>query len=232
LIGQAFCSLCFLFLLNRGFFIAARGAKVVSLWKLSTYKLDNMDINCIFEKKGDCKLWAVCYKEDQEKGKKPIDIFRKLFNQWNDTAYLQNFFRDNQPLLALPWWRGMSISNAIDKVLDEAYDFELELRGIDTKQAGFDHIKLSDIFENFHNDMYVLDGNNLYHKKGKPRFGDSMIRIYALEFDNGYIVTGGLIKLTHKLEQKVADEEIEKIDRVKQYLDSEGIFSRQGLDEI
>jgi hypothetical protein len=189
-----------------------------------------MKFKRIFVKKGDCKLWSACYQEDVVNGK-DLDIFRKLFNQWNNTAYLMQFFIANEHLLSRPIWGGMQISDAVDKVLDEASDFEMELRNIDTNHPSFKDKNLSDIFENFHSDMYLSKSTNLFHKKAKPNSLTPMIRIYAYEFDNAFIMTGGLIKLTHQLEHEAANKEIEKFERVKQYLASEGYFSRNELDQ-
>jgi hypothetical protein len=188
-----------------------------------------MEIRRIFVKRGDCKLWAVCYPEDKVKGKW-VDVFRKLLDLWNNTAYLQQFFISNIQYLVDPFWQGISINDAINKVLDEAYAFEFELRAIETKSPGYESVSLSGIFENFHKDLHLLKKNNLYHKKGKPDFTHPMIRIYALEFEGCYIITGGVIKLTAQLEKDVSDNEIKKLELVQQYLQSEGVFNLQELN--
>ena len=87
-----------------------------------------MKIVPIFEgviKAEECNLWAVIYPEH---GEDASNIFKQLFDLWNDTQYLQNFFISNQKDLLNPIWKGISISDAVDQVLDEAEDFELELK--------------------------------------------------------------------------------------------------------
>jgi hypothetical protein len=190
-----------------------------------------MKIRRIFVKNRVSKLWAVCYPEDRVRTKW-IDVFRKLMSCWNDTAYLQQFFINNKMALSDPFWMNISIDEAIDKVMDEAYDFDMELKNMDEGHPLYQNRSLSDIFKNFHSDMYVLDRGNLYHKKAKPNKAVPMTRIYALEFDDAYIITGGLIKLTEKLDKEVADEEKAKMDKVRQYLKSEGVISKEGLTEL
>jgi hypothetical protein len=188
-----------------------------------------MEIRRIFVKKGDCRLWAVCYPDDKVNGKW-VDVFKKLFDLWNNTAYLQQFFLSNIQYFADPFWQGMSVSDAIDKVLDEAYAFKFELRAIENRLAGYECTSLSEIFENFHKDLHLAKGKNPHHKKGRPDSDHPLLRIYALEFDGCYIVTGGTIKLTRQLEKDFADKEIMKMEQVRQYLKSEGIFNLQELD--
>lgn len=190
-----------------------------------------MKFKRIFVPKGDCRLWST-YEPPDGTEKKRKDVFGQLFDRWTDTAYLFAFFKNNVHLLADPFWRGMSVDMAVDKILDEASDFELELKNIETRKAGFGHLCLADIFKPFDKDSYVLDRNNLYHKKGKPSLPASMLRIYACEFDHAFIVTGGIIKLTQQLEKNIVSQEKAKMNAVLQYLKSEQVFTRDGLDEL
>lgn len=78
-------------------------------------------IHPIFEKSSTCKLWTVKYDTEEK------DVFHKLFDQWNDTGYLANFFTENRALLQDPFWKNITIDEAIDQVLEEAEAFEDEL---------------------------------------------------------------------------------------------------------
>ena len=53
-----------------------------------------MKFKRIFGVKAKGYLQAVIYPGDNN-----VDIFRKLFNQWNDTQYLFGFFKQHQPEL-------------------------------------------------------------------------------------------------------------------------------------
>jgi hypothetical protein len=189
-----------------------------------------MKFRRIFVEKGDCRLWSSIGA--LQGFSKPVDVFKNLFDQWNDTAYLYQFFQAYAADLADPFWRGMSIDEAIDQVRQEALDFEIELRNMDTGHPAYGPEALSNIFQFFDKDMYLLQGNNLHHKKAKPDLQDSMIRIYAAEFDGAYIVTGGLLKLTKQLTPDAAAFEKAKMKRVLQYLKSEKVYSRLDLDTI
>jgi len=190
-----------------------------------------MKFRRIFGNKSDCTLWAVCYREDKIRFGW-VDIFRILFNKWNDTGELLKFFRENEGDLRNPFWNGISIDEAIDKVQDEAIDFEQELKFIETKQPQCTDVELRDIFQNLHEKEFILVPGNEKHRKGKPNSSPPMLRIYALELDDGsYVVTGGGIKLTNQMNDALS-KEINNLKRVQQFLKEEGIFNKEGLEDF
>lgn len=185
-----------------------------------------MQIKRIFANKDRCKLWAVRYPEDGD-----IDIFRKLFEQWTDTEYLRIFFTSNQSKLQTDFWNYMAVSDAIDQVFDEAYDFETELRGIELGLPGFEDGDLGLIFEQLHESVYQLKSPNLDKRKAKPNFEKPMLRIYAVQLEDCYIVTGGAIKLTANMDKDEFAEEFKRLDTLSQYLKDNGIVSAEGFDQ-
>jgi len=57
-----------------------------------------------------------------------------------------------------------------------------------------------------------------------------MLRIYAIELDDGtMVITGGVIKLTLKMEGVYMENALRKLSRVRDYLRSHQITSREGL---
>lgn len=193
-----------------------------------------MKIIPIFEgniKLNECNLWSVCYPEDR---KNAGTIFRQLFELWNDTEYLQEFFIKNQNNLLNEIWKGISIDEAVDQVLDERLDFESELKKVEAKHPGYENMELSSIFEELHKNEFRFRRQNKYHRKAKP-FSEhtvAMIRIYGIELreeEGCYIVTGGGIKLTDDMKTSGLDGQIRKIERVQDFLKGENILNRNDL---
>jgi len=78
--------------------------------------------------------------------------------------------------------------------------------------------------------------NNLqfqFHTLGKSKAKETWLRIYALRVDkNVYIVTGGAIKLTQKMQDREhTNHELEKIESCREYLMSQGIVDIDGIIE-
>jgi hypothetical protein len=189
-----------------------------------------MKFKRIFGDNFDYKLLAVCYPEDKI-GKKNVDIFRKKMREWNDTYYLYDFFSQNYTDLQHPCWGGLTIDDAIDKVLDEAQDFEAELKAIETKQPGYENVPLNEIFKNLHKDEFLLRASNSMQKKAKPYFPNPMLRFYAIELDGCFIITGGAIKLIEKMEGIYFENEVRKLKQLQEYFRIEQIVSKEGLFE-
>ncbi len=189
-----------------------------------------MKIVPIFEgdiKAEDCNLWAVIYPGH---GEEASNVFKQLFDLWNDTQYLQNFFISHQKDLLDPIWKGIAINDAIDQVLDEAEDFELELKYIETKHPGYENTNLDEVFEHLHKNEFIHKRRNAAHRKARPYMANSMLRIYAIRLDDGcFIITGGGIKLTDRMQETELEKEIPKLERLQDYLKTEGISSREGL---
>jgi hypothetical protein len=130
-----------------------------------------------------------------------------------------------------PCWGGLTIDDAVDKILDEAQDFEAELKAIETKKPGYENVPLNEIFKNLHKDEFLLRASNWMEKKAKPNFYNPMLRFYAIEFDGCFIITGGAIKLIEKMEGIYFENEVRKLKQLQEYLRIEQIVSKEGLFE-
>jgi hypothetical protein len=191
-----------------------------------------MEFRRIFTKAQDCSFWAACYAEDAADGKQ-VDIFKKKFELWEDTQYLRNFFRQNLQHLADPYWAGISVSSAIDQVLDEVYDFQLELYKTDMQKPGYEHLTIKDIFKPLHNNEYALHDDKIRQRKARtdPTLykGKSMLRIYAIELTDCLVVTGGAIKITEKMLGEYFRIERARLDQVQEFLDKHKLTCKQDL---
>ncbi|HVU94845.1 MAG TPA: hypothetical protein VHE34_06450 [Puia sp.] len=189
-----------------------------------------MDFFAIFVEYGS--LYSVCYPEDKISGR-PVDIFQVLFDKWADPQYLLEFFKANAADLANPFWKGITIDQAIKQVLREREWFEDQLYAIETKQPGYEGMSFRDLFKPLHNNIYSLDWSGEQFRKARPEMVDSMLRVYAIELEDGsFVITGGVIKLTRTMSGATFDKEIANLKRVKAFLESEGIFSKEGLEAI
>ena len=57
-----------------------------------------------------------------------------------------------------------------------------------------------------------------------------MLRLYGIELEENIIViTGGAIKLTEQMDRPHLEKELANLRRVKDYLRSEQIYSREGF---
>lgn len=191
-----------------------------------------MEFSPIFTREDNCNLWAVCYPEYQVDGVNR-DIFTILFDEkWSDVEYIREFVKTNLEDLLTPFWAGLSITDAINKIEDERLDLANELYLIETKQPGYENISLSDIFEKLHDCIYSLNTSNESHRKGKPNFEKPILRIYAIELEDGtYVITGGAIKLKDKMIGQNFDKELANLKRVQDFLKINGIINKQGLIE-
>lgn len=178
----------------------------------------------------DGSLLAACYPEDEIDGQK-VDIFTKLFDFWSNTEYLKDFFVNHKDELADSYWKGMTIDQAIDKVLNERENFEKELWSIETQQPGYEGRTIREVFKRLHISLVSLDWSGEMHRKARPDQPASIIRIYGIELQDGTIIlTGGALKLTEKMLGEQFDVARNQLARVQRYLNSEKIDSKEGLE--
>ncbi|MEA3496045.1 MAG: hypothetical protein U9R42_08420 [Bacteroidota bacterium] len=63
-------------------------------------------------------------------GDEPRDEFNRLFNNWQDTEYLENFFYKHSDDLQQEFYNYISINEAIIKTIKEVYEFQQKLLSI------------------------------------------------------------------------------------------------------
>jgi hypothetical protein len=189
-----------------------------------------MEFFSIFAENG--LLYSTCYPENKEGGQ-PVDILSILFDRWSDTEYLVKYFTANQKDFNDPFWKGITIDQAVDQVLKEREQFEHLLWAIETKQPGYEHKSFKDVFKPLHKNIYSLNFSNENDRKARPESKNSMLRIYATELEDGsYVISGGVIKITEKMIGDQFDNEMKNLDRVKAFLKTQGISTKEGLEAI
>jgi len=183
-----------------------------------------MKLVCIFgEDNPENALFAVRYNEEEP------DEFSRLFDLWSDVEYIESFCHENKDDLQDAFQRSISVEEAADEIMDEAQLMERQL------YQYFDNTELQRLFKPLHSNEYVL--SPLQESKASPisrEFRRPKIRIYAIRLaPNCFIVTGGAIKLTATMNERLhLLEELTKIGRVKNWLSQNGIEIPEDLNEI
>ena len=170
-----------------------------------------MKIIPIFDK--DNKLLSFIYEEND------VCEFERLFDLWNDIEYLESFFHDNESYLRDSYWDGKSKDYLVRKTREIANDFEDKLIEYENV-ADDDQIRfLQELFE----PLGQSDVTTEVLTKSKAK--EFWLRIYALKVDRStYIITGGAIKLTKRMEDHEATKlELRKLEKCRNWLFDQGI---------
>lgn len=155
------------------------------------------------------------------------DEFSKLFELWQDPEYLEDFFENNKDDLGNGFWGSISIEKAIFETFEYAKEFEETLLDLSKKSSSGQIDGLKTIFKPLHDTQY----QTTLFKKSKAK--QTWLRLYALRIeDDVYIVTGGAIKLTLKMQdRKHTDLELKKIEKCRRFLIDLGIVDVDGVIE-
>jgi len=162
-------------------------------------------------------LWAVQFEGEE------CNELERLLDEWNDPIYLRKFFTENEDDLNSDFWKPLTISQAIFRVMDEAEDIENILSSVEDQLKKGDKSLLKETFKPLHR-FSQIKKPQIFKAKSDNRM--PFLRLYGLELEDGqYIITGGGIKLT-KTNQESAHIalQINKTERVKSFLELENIF--------
>lgn len=145
-----------------------------------------MVIKHIFELIKD-KLWVVQYE-----GKKVHEL-RIIQDQWTDVIWLQDFFEKHEADLKSGFYEQFKVDDAIEITIDEADElFEL----LKKEEGGY----LDELFEPLDDREYRI--KDFQKQKAKGNQHKTWLRIYAIKFFEGYVITGGAIKLTKTMQER------------------------------
>lgn len=150
-----------------------------------------------------------------------LDELERVFDLWNDTAYLEEFFNANQADLK---YYNLTIDEAIEYTIEEANLLSEKL--FDSLHNN--PITLEILFKNLdNNEVRII---SLAKQKARRRW----LRLYAIRIDdNIYLITGGAIKLTRTMEERPhTAEELSKLERCKQFLQQNGVYDLDSFKEL
>ena len=184
-------------------------------------------------------LYAVKYTDDTDEfvnnefdeNYGDSDEFSRLFNNWQDPEYLDGFFNKHKDDLESGFFN-FTIEEAIQKTIDEAYEFEQKILSVAEKGKESITENLQTLFKplnNYENEIYPIPK----YQKSKTYGSNykSWLRIYAIRIEkNVFIITGGAIKLTKTMnDREHLKKELIKLEKVKSFLISEGIIDNDSI---
>ena len=159
------------------------------------------------------------YFEDNEIGN--IDELKRIFKLWSNPLYLDNFFFNNQNYLSLSYWLKKPFPTGdLPKITrDISIEFQKDIRKnkytIESKFQPLD------------------DSETKIIELSKAKSKKNWLRLYAIKItDNRFIITGGAIKLTEKMEDHpLTNDELIKLDKIKNLLIDSGVFDGDSFDD-
>lgn len=167
------------------------------------------------------KLWAVVYDGDTQ------DILTKTFDSWLDPGYLEVFFRKNIKDLET-YFHITNLDIAIYDTITDAASLSCLMLDI-RPEANLDYLFRP--LENQRSHEMLLSKEKAKAKRQSSH--PSWLRIYAIKLDKGaYLITGGAIKLTHRMEEREHTlNELKRMEMVRNHLLNTGIIDANGMKE-
>jgi hypothetical protein len=184
-----------------------------------------MSLTPIFadEEQNETDLWSIVFSEYCE--------FDNAFSNWFDSEYLLEFFKKNYEDLFNGFYDIRNIEEAVELTLNEAEEFEEYLLENSFKLTVDNQHVLDKIFKPLNNNDY--QESDLQKNKIRPKYGISWLRLYAIRLrPNSFVVSGGAIKLTKKMERPHLVNELSKLDRTKDYLSAESIVDSDDINKL
>jgi hypothetical protein len=150
------------------------------------------------------------------------DELERNFDLWTDEKYLYSFFEMNQSNLA--YFKVKTIKEAVLKTIKQTRIIQEKLyEYILDKNKNLDELFLN------------LDDNQYYETVlSKQKSKQFWLRLYAIKVEsNHYVITGGAIKLVHKMEQsELTRKEKQTIEKCRNYLQDKGVYDADSFYEL
>ncbi len=150
------------------------------------------------------------------------DELERNFDLWTDEKYLYTFFEQHKESLA--YFKVKTIKDAVLKTIKQTRLVQEKLYEyvVDSSK------NLDELFLN-------LDDNE-YHETilSKQKTKQFWLRLYAIKLEsNHYVITGGAIKLVHKMEQsELTLKEKQIIERCRNYLHENEVYDADSFYEF
>jgi hypothetical protein len=167
-------------------------------------------------------LFAIRYKPDG------LDELERLFDDWQDVVYLEEFFEKHQEDLKSGFFDPVpSVEDAVLITRSEAKRLEKLLK----KTLNSANPTLHDLFV----PLTQNEQSTIPFPRQKS-YGDrkkSWLRIYAIRIDDCYLITGGAIKLTGRMDDRDhTNIELSKMNKCLEFFKEQGIEDIQGFIEL
>lgn len=154
------------------------------------------------------------------------DELTRLFRLWTvDMEFLYAFFREQGDQLRFGYYSGISIPAAVAATRREAIALRRTLFAVAREGLSDGGKSLDSLFSSLDN-AYGLHA--LQKSKLRGHAGKRWLRLYAIRFaEHCYVVTGGGIKLTRKMQEAPhLERELGKLDQTRQFLMDRGLLSQ------
>lgn len=150
------------------------------------------------------KLWAVQWEGE------PVHVIRILQDNWSDIIWLQDFFEEHKADLQSGFYGRITVDEAVDTTHDESYEL---FEALEEDEGA----NLDNLFRPLNDREYQIKDYQKQKAKGSER--KTWLRIYAVKFADGYVITGGAIKLTKTMQEREhTDLELKKMSIVRDAL--------------
>jgi hypothetical protein len=172
-------------------------------------------------------LWSLEYEG------RALNEFERLLDCWQDPEYMYSFCREHIADIQKKFGCAIDAESAANELMDEA-DELLTLLVRLAKRQQFDGI-LQHVFRplnNFETNITVLQLSKASTKTKDRR--EPKLRVYAVRMgENSYLVTGGAIKLTDRMEDRDhTKKELARLKLVRDWLKKEGIYYPEDLIDL
>jgi hypothetical protein len=150
------------------------------------------------------------------------DELERNLDLWTDEKYLYAYFEKYQNNLA--YFKVKTVKQAVLKTIEQTrliqeklYEYILD-----------DNKNLDELFLNLDDNQYYE--TNLSKQKSKQFW----LRLYAIKIEsNHYVITGGAIKLVHKMEQvELTKNEKQTIEKCRNYLLDNHVYDADSFYEL
>ena len=131
---------------------------------------------------------------------------------------IKKFYDENKNIiLQNPYLEIKNVHDFIEQVFYEAEHLEEEI------EHHYENDSLAELFEYLFNE---ISPQNQFYKKIKQK----LLRLYGIKLEDEYLVTGGAIKITKKMQDHPdTTEQLEILKQTKIFLDSENITDLDSL---
>lgn len=150
------------------------------------------------------------------------DELERNLDLWTDTKYLYAYFEKNKE--DLNYFKVKTVKEAVLKTI-------AQVRAIQERLYQFkidENKNLDELFQN-------LDDNE-YHETilSKQKSKQLWLRLYAIKIEpNHYVITGGAIKLVHKMNQnELTLQEKQTIEKCRNYLLENNVYDANSFYEL
>jgi hypothetical protein len=173
-------------------------------------------------------LWAVKYERAEP------HAFREMFTRFEDPDWMLEFCQNNLDDIVVKFKRLIAAEDAALELMKESQMMKAKIVALAKEELP--GMTLQEVFQ----PLYPSESNllELQLSKGSVKHPANQhnpkLRIYAVRFSSKtYAVTGGAIKLTDRMEERLHTElEYRKMLRVRDWLKDEGFFSPEDLKEV